>query len=149
MVVVVGFATKGEPTLTIVPEQESAFQCHDEPDPRTPPDGVRLLESPLQMVTLEAEMPVGVVEFEYKGILILKHAVVLQVPIALTQYVVLTVGVLVIEVPVPVAPVPHEAEYQYQTAACPKTPLTSETDIVVPPGQIPVGDAVRFEGTVD
>jgi hypothetical protein len=75
----------------------------------------------------------------------LAQAVVLQVPTALTKYVVADAGETVIDVPVPITALLQLPAYQFQVAPMPKEPPTTD-NVVGFPGQIGFAVALILAG---
>ena len=72
--------------------------------------------------------------------------VLLQVPSALTKYVVLTVGATVMLAPVPANVPPHDVVYHFQLAPVPRLPPLTER-VVFLPRQIVVEPVIEVAGT--
>jgi hypothetical protein len=114
--------------ITVVPfptgelPQEPEYQYQAAPVPKVPPDILIVSDSPLhidiELVTIES----ADIEFELTVIETLLQIVVLQIPSALTKYVMLVVGLTTKGIPFPSVKYPHEPEYQYQSAPAPAEP---------------------------
>ena len=89
----------------------------------------------------------GAVDEEFTVIVREAQAVVLHVPSALTQYVVVEPGETPIELPVPISPLPQPLEYQFHEALVPNDPPT--TDNIVAPPQVGFTLADILAGAVD
>lgn len=120
------------------------------PLPREPPVKLRVLEAPWHIVDGFDEAEVAAVDGPFTVTVVLRHVVVLQYPIALTQNVVVELRVGIIVVPTVEARYvpPQEPVYQYQQALVPRLPpLIVIVD--VPPVQIPPGVVVIEPGNVE
>ena len=137
------------PELKKVPPQEVEYQFQLAPAPKVPPATDNMLRFPGQTVAGEPIAAAGVVDKLSTRIVILTQLVVLQVPSALTKYVVVVEGLTIIELPLPIAvPAPQPPEYQYQSAPVPKNP--PEMDRVVGrPAQTVGFEAFKLEASLE
>ena len=92
MVVTVGDTTGELPDTKNVPVQEPVYHFHDAPEPKVPPVIPRVELAPEQIVAGETVTLAATTDKEFTVIAVLTQLVVEQVPMALTQYVVLTIG---------------------------------------------------------
>jgi hypothetical protein len=98
-VVTVGVTTTLAPIPTEYDPQEYQYHFQYSVLPRLPPDKFRVADEPLQIIAGEAEAELAGVEFEQTVIVTLAQVVVLQVPSALTKYILSVVAVIIIGFP--------------------------------------------------
>lgn len=120
-----------DPVPAIVPPQDAVYQFHVAPVPKEPPLTVKVTEDPKQT---EDKLLIAVA-----GLLVsvtvtakLAHIVLLQVPSALTKYVVLADGDTVTEVPEPTLVPPQEPLYHFHVAPAPSVPPETLSVVEVP-----------------
>ncbi len=138
------------PEPTNVPPHEPLYQRQTPPAPKEPPLTVRVEEPPEQTEVGVAEAEVGDVEMEFTVTLTLTltQDVVLQVPSALTKYVVVAAGETEIEAPVPTSVPPQEPLYHCHAPTVPKDPPFT-VNVEELPEHIEVGLAVADEGATE
>jgi hypothetical protein len=106
-----------------MPLHEPVYQNQLARVPKVPPVSLNPTGFPEQIVAEGlAVIEVAGVELEFIVNVTLVHNVVLHVPIALIQYVVVVVGVTTFEVPDPPDVPPHEPRYHNQLAPVPRLP---------------------------
>ena len=149
VVVINGFTASVGPELIKVPPQEVAYQFQLAPAPKLPPATDNMLRSPGQTVEGELIAAAGAAERFSTRIVILTQLVVLQVPSALTKYVVVDEGLTIIELPFPIAaPAPQPPEYQYQSAPVPRNP-PEIVKVVGRPAQTVGLEAFKLEASLE
>ena len=117
-----GDAFRVVPVPMINPPQVPENQFHFAFVPRLPPFKFIVIEPPGQMTPGVKLTESGITDNVSTNTEILIHAVVLQVPSALTKYVVVTVGDTEIVVSLPIMLLPQAEEYQCQLPPFPKAP---------------------------
>jgi hypothetical protein len=119
-----------------VPPHEPVNHCAVAPVPAEPPLRVKVVPEPLQTVLVPV-MLVGAVLKEFTVTNCEAQAVVLQVPVYLTKYVVFEVGETTIELPVPRTVEPQDPENHCAAALVPAAP-PDKVKVVLDPLQIVV-----------
>jgi len=150
VVVEVGLTVMGEPVPTYVPPQLSLYHTRLDPVPAVPPDALRVVDWPAQIVELLALTFVGAVELVFTVTVTLAQLVgVPQPPSRLTKYVVVEVGLTVMEEPVPTYhQLPQLSLYHTRLDPVPAVPPDA-LRVVRSPTQIVEGFALALVGAVE
>ena len=104
------------------PPQEPEYQYHFAPVPRLPPFKFKVIEPPGQITVGLAEIELACKEVIFTIKETLLQTVVLHVPSALTKYIVVVVGEIVIEEPFPITLLPHCPANHFQLPPFPRLP---------------------------
>ena len=125
--------------------QPPLYHCHKAPAPNVPPLRFQVNLVPKQTVSGPV-IDVAISEVSLIVTVTLLQMVLLQVPSALTKYVVLTDGATVMLAPVPANVPPHDVVYHFQLAPVPRLPPLTER-VVFLPRQIVVEPVIEVAGT--
>jgi hypothetical protein len=136
---------KEEPVDTSAPPQEPLYHFQLAPVPKLPPFTESVVLFPIQMVVVPV-IEVAGIEVSCTVTVTLLQMVLLQVPSALTKYVVVEFGETVMLVPEPAEVPPHDAEYHLQPAPTPRLP-PFKVRVVLLPRQIVVEPDIEVAGT--
>jgi hypothetical protein len=128
------------------PPQLPVYHCHEAPVPSDPPTTVSVVEPP-QVGFVVALIEVGAVEFVLTVTVNDAQVVVLQVPEALTKYVVVDEGETEIDDPDPAEVPPQLPVNHSHEAPVPSDPPTTES--VVDPPQVGFVVALIDVGAVE
>jgi hypothetical protein len=133
------------PVPADVPPQDDVYHLQLAPVPRLPPLTDSVVFLPRQIVLVPVIEVVGT-DVSCTITITLLQMVLLQVPSALTKYVVVAVGDTVILVPVPDAEPPQDDVYHFQLAPVPKVPPLM-LKVVFCPLQIVLVPVIEVAGT--
>jgi hypothetical protein len=141
------------PVAINVPPHETVYHDHLAEEPNIPPEIFNVTEFPGQSDEGVAITPDGARDVTFTLTVTLKHIVVLHVPSALNQYVVVVEGLLKIEIPDPEIVTPQDELYQIQLAFVPNKPPVPDKVTEVPEHinvwlDITETGAIEFELTV-
>jgi hypothetical protein len=98
-----------------VPPQLPSYHFHEAFAPNVPPETASVTLAPAHRESLVEVIANAATERLFTLIVRLTHILLLQAPSARTKYVVVTVGLTVIEEPVPIEVPPHDPVYHFQT----------------------------------
>jgi len=144
-----GLTVMGEPVPTHVPPQLPLYHTSWDPVPAVPPDALRVVDWPAQIVELLALTFVGAVELVFTVTVTLAQLVgVPQPPSRLTKYVVVEFGLTVMEGPVPTHVPPQLPLYHTSWDPVPAVPPDA-LRVVEWPAQIVELLALTFVGAVE
>ena len=116
--------------------------------PSVPPETVKVTLPPGHIVVAELEMFVGAEDKSLTEIVIFTQAVVLQLPSALTKYVVVVDGLTVMVDPDPTALPPQAVVYHSQEAFAPRFPPETLSK-QMSPGQMLFKEGIIAVAAVD
>lgn len=122
VVVADGVTTMLVPEPTKVPPHEPEYHLQFALCPNVPPFADRVTLTPRHIESDEAETEVAGTEVSLTTMVLTAHKVVLVMPSALTQYVVVVVGFTVRLLPDDIRVPPHELVYHLQVALKPRLP---------------------------
>jgi uncharacterized membrane protein len=145
----VGLTVMEEPVPTCVTPQPPVYHTRLDPVPSVPPDALKVVDRPTQIVEGFALTFVGAVELVFTVTVTLAQPVgAPQPPSRLTKYVVVEVGLTVMEGPVPTCVPPQLPLYHTSWDPVPAVPPDA-LRVVDWPSQIVEGSALTFVGAVE
>jgi hypothetical protein len=145
---IVGLIIIEAPVPEKEPPQLPEYQFQIAPAPNVPPEIFNVAALPGHNDEGIVIADVAEVDVVFTTIVLLKHIVELHNPSALSQYVVVTDGLITTNTPVPANVPAHEVMYQCHSALVPNIPPVSAS-VTVLPGQISEEEAVNDEAIVD
>jgi hypothetical protein len=139
-VVVVGLWVVAEPTSIPRLPQVPEYQYQSAPVSIVPPVILSIDDIPEHIDDCDEFKEADVIEFVLTVKVVLTHVVVLQMSSALTKYIVVDIGFLIIVLPEPSIVPPHSPEYHSQLPSLPVLPPV-RLMVVAAPEQIEEGVA--------
>jgi hypothetical protein len=132
VVVAVGDTVMLVPVPADAPPHDDVYHLQLAPVPRLPPLIDNVLVLPLHIVVALADAVVAGTDVSCTVTVTLLQMVLLQVPSALTKYVVVAVGDTVMLAPVPAEVPPHDDVYHFQLAPVPRLPPFTDSVVFLP-----------------
>jgi hypothetical protein len=132
VVVAVGDTVMLVPVPADAPPHDDVYHFQLAPVPRLPPLIDNVLVLPLHIVVALADAVVAGTDVSCTVTVTLLQMVLLQVPSALTKYVVVAVGDTVMLAPVPADVPPHDDVYHFQLAPVPRLPPFTDSVVFLP-----------------